>query len=147
MRLFKFRLKHHQWPCNKVGSVNLTEHLVGFEQGTFQFICNILTHWATAPKLMFSRRFDFYQYYFKIILAYLLYFQMKPQLLIVIGIFKLSFSKQKSVMRVSIWQKRLCSSGTCTYLSRLVCFQRFSTGANKQYQNITNNILVKCLII
>ena len=42
-------------PRNEVRSVNLAERLVGSEAGTFLFICNALTHWATLPKLGFSR--------------------------------------------------------------------------------------------
>ena len=44
--------------CNEVVSINLAHHLVGFEPGTFQFICNALTHWATLSKLEFLRWFD-----------------------------------------------------------------------------------------
>ena len=41
----------------------------------------------------------------------------------------------------------LYSSGTGIYLFRSVCVQKFATGANKQYQNISNNILVIYLAI
>ena len=43
---------------NEVVSINLAHHLVGFEPGTFQFICSVLTHWATLSKLEFLRWFD-----------------------------------------------------------------------------------------
>ena len=45
-------------------------------------------------------------------------------------------------MRVCIWKKRFCSSGTGRYLSMRVCFESFAAGADIQYQNIFNNILV-----
>ena len=42
----------------KVESLNLAEHLVWFEPGTFQFIRNALTHWSTLSELGFLRWFD-----------------------------------------------------------------------------------------
>ena len=41
-------------PHNEVGLLKLAERLVMFQPGTFLFICNALTHWATLPKLGFS---------------------------------------------------------------------------------------------
>ena len=46
---------------DKVGSLNLTKHLAGFEPGTFHFICNALwRHWATLSEFGFLRWFDSY---------------------------------------------------------------------------------------
>ena len=56
--LFKFWPKGHREPFNKVGSLQLAKHLLGFELGTFQFICNLLAHRITLPELGFSRWFD-----------------------------------------------------------------------------------------
>ena len=58
--LLKFRLESHQKPHNEVGSLNLAGHLVGFEPGTFQFICNASTHWSTLSELGLLRWFDLY---------------------------------------------------------------------------------------
>ena len=42
-------------PPNEVGFLHLAERLVRLETGTFLLICNALIHWATLPKLGFSR--------------------------------------------------------------------------------------------
>ena len=35
--------------------VKLAKLQAGFELGTFQSVCNALTHWVTLPELRFSR--------------------------------------------------------------------------------------------
>ena len=42
--LLKFRFQDHQKPRNEVGSINMAEHLLGFELGAFQFIFIALIH-------------------------------------------------------------------------------------------------------
>ena len=50
-----FDWKVTRGPHNKI---KLAKHLLGFELGTFQFICNALTHWATLSEIRFSGWFD-----------------------------------------------------------------------------------------
>ena len=58
--LLKFQFQDHQKPRNEVGSVNMAEHLLGFEPGAFQFIFNALIHWPTLSELGFLRWFNLY---------------------------------------------------------------------------------------
>ena len=129
--LFKYtefiqvQTKGHQRSYNEFGSLRPTKRLVEFKTRTFQFICSILSlkprSWGFQVNLIdICIVLDF-------LVNRLLYFQMKPKLLILIYIFNLSSSRHKSVMRVRIWQKKPSSSSTVTYLSRWVCFERFAT--------------------
>ena len=43
--------KGHQEPCNKIESLSLVEHLVGFELGTFQFWSQCLNSLGHSPPL------------------------------------------------------------------------------------------------
>ena len=110
---FKFRTKDDGGSRNEVGSLNLTKRLVVFEPVTLQFTCTALTHWATQVRVF--KKIWFVVVSFWDFLAYLSHLQMKPQLLIVIDIFKLNSSRHKSAMRV--WMMGL--------------FFKFTTGANQ----------------
>ena len=84
------------------------ERLVRFESETLQFICNTLSwkppSWGFQDDLIDS---SIILKFSSIYIYSLCYFQMKPQLLAVIDIFKVSSSRHKSVMRMCILVKMI----------------------------------------
>ena len=68
--IFHFQPKGHWEPCSKVGSLNPTKHLVGFEPRTFRFLLQHLNPLGHSPSssILYPFPYHFFKYLHEIVI-------------------------------------------------------------------------------